>query len=508
MQSTGFAYLLRKIEITGNRIPNPSLLFIYLCLFILGFSALAAWLEWKATHPVTGEAILATNLLSAYGIQRILTESVSNFTQFAPVGTVLVVVLGIGIAEHSGLLTSALKAGIQKTPRSALSATTVLLGVLSSLAADAGYVVLVPLAAFVFKAAGRNPLVGIAAAFAGVSGGFSANLLIGPLDVLLAGISTEAAHLIDANYEVSAAGNYYFILASTFLVTIVGTWVTERIVQPHFEKHKPTETKDTEHATDFTLTAEEKRGLKAVLFFSICIFGFCLWGLSIPDSILRQGEDVLRSPFMKGVVTVIALYFALAGFIFGKVSGSFKQKDDVIKGMEKNMETMASYLVLMFFAAQFVSYFQWSQLGGILAIEGANTLRSWALPPTVLLVSFVLFTATMNLFIGSATAKWALFAPVFVPMLMLVGISPEASQAAFRVGDSCTNIITPLMPYFGVVVAYAQRYQRDIGLGSIMAAMVPYSMAFLFCWTLLLACWGIFDWPLGPGAGLYFNQIE
>ncbi len=492
---------LQKIEAAGNRLPHPTTLFIYLCGLVLLLSWLCAATGVSAIHPLDNSRIDAVNLLSRDGLQQMLANTVTNFTHFAPVGTLLVAVMGIGIAEHAGLIGTVLKATVLKAPRHLLTFIVVLTGVLSSLAADTGYVVLIPLAAIVFRAAGRSPVAGIAAAFAGVSGGFSANLLIGPIDAILAGLSTEAAQLIKPDYVVTAAGNYYFIIASTVLIGLVGTWVTERLVLPRFAHE------ETHPETHHQLSPDQRRGLTAVGWFSLVFIGLLLWGLLPDDGLLRHPDtgSILRSPFISGIVTIIAAYCGLSGWVYGKLSGSFNERDAFIKGMESSMETMASYLVLMFFAAQFVSYFSWSQLGLISAVKGASLLQQLNINSTALLVSFVLFSALINLLIGSASAKWALLSPIFVPMLLLSGISPEATQMAYRVGDSSTNIITPLMPYFGVVVAYVQRYDRSAGMGTVIATMLPYSIAFLIGWSLLLTAWLLLDWPLGPGAPAFIT---
>lgn len=500
---------LLRIEHAGNRLPHPTLLFMYLCGLVLLLSAIFAAFQVSAVHPVNGNTIEALNLLSRDGLQQMLSKAVTNFTHFAPVGTVLVAIMGIGVAEHSGLMAAALKASVLKAPRRLLSFMVVLLGVLSSLAADTGYVVLIPLAAIIFQAAGRHPVLGIAAAFAGVSGGFSANLLIGPIDALLAGISTEAARLVAEGYEVNAAGNYYFIVVSTLVIGVIGTWVTEKILAPRFEAETlESQASDSEQqAWSHSLTPADKAGLKAVLVFTAVFIGLLLWGL-LPEAGLLRGNDgsVLKSPFIKGIVLLIALYGALAGWLFGKVSGSYQSSRDFIEGMENSMGTMASYLVLMFFAAQFVNYFAWSQLGIIAAINGAELLQALKLNSALLLVGFVLLAACLNLLIGSASAKWALIAPVFVPMFFLTGISPEAAQVAYRIGDSSTNIITPLMPYFGVVVAFVQKYNKEAGIGTIIATMLPYSVAFLVLWSALLVLWIVSGLPLGPGAEIFVSR--
>lgn len=487
--------LLNAVERAGNRLPNPTWLFIYLCGLIVLISVITEALGLSASHPVDQRVFEAKSLFSQAGLQWALTHTVRNFTQFAPVGTVLVAVLGIGIAERSGLIGVLLQRLVQAAPKKLLSFVVVFAGVMSSIAADAGYVVLVPLAALLFKASGRSPLLGIAAAFAGVSGGYSANLVIGPFDAILAGLTTEAVHLADASYSVSAASNYYFLIASTFLICIVATWVTEVVLAPKIEAG----INELDHHNSTQEPDNTAKALAAVGLFTIVFIGLLLLATVPSDGILRNAEtgSLLKSPFIGGIVVLVAVYAGIAGMIFGKLSGEFAKRDSIIEAMNSSMATMASYLVLMFFAAQFVNYFAWTDLGIIFAIKGAATLAQWQLSPLLTLALFVVFSASINLIIGSGSAKWALLAPVFVPMFFLLDIPPEAVQMAYRIGDSSTNIITPLMPYFGVVVAYAQRYKPDIGIGNLVAMMLPYSLVMLFGWTLFFLAWIGLGWPLG-----------
>jgi len=514
-------HLLDRIEAAGNRLPSPVLLFIYLAGAVLLLSALAHWLNLGADHPLTGARLQAVNLLSTEGLHRILTSTVNNFTQFGPVGTVLVAILGIGIAEHSGLLGTLMRAIVLKAPQSLLTFLIVLCGVLSSLAADTGYVILIPLAALIFRAMGRHPLIGIAAAFAGVSGGYSANFLITPIDALLAGVSTEAAQLTAPDYHVTPAANYYFMAVSTLLIAAVGTWVTNRLVAPRFphfqtagDQSAGSPALDADHGensvateVDTFLTLGERRGLLGVALMTVLALALLLAGLLPANGALRdpQTGSILQSPFMAGIVTLVSVYCALAGIVFGRLSGRYRRWGECVEGMEQHMTAMGSYLVLMFFAAQFVNYFAWSNLGSILAIGGAHQIQQLALPPALVLLALIFTSAFVNLFIGSASAKWALLAPVFVPMLLLTGLTPEATQVAYRIGDSSTNLITPLMPYFGVVVAFARQYQKDVGVGSLIAVMLPYSVAFLLSWSGLLMLWVIADLPLGPGASVLMS---
>ncbi|HSG90971.1 MAG TPA: AbgT family transporter [Pseudomonadales bacterium] len=496
------ARILNGIERLGNRLPHPTMLFAWMALGVLVLSFFAAAGGLSAVHPVTGATVDAVNLLSGDGLRRILTNTVGNFTGFAPLGTVLVAMLGIGIAERSGLIDALLRRLVLAAPDRLLTFFVVFAGVMSSLAADSGYVVLIPLAALVFRAAGRHPVAGIAAAFAGVSAGFSANLLIGPLDAILAGLSTEGVKLVDATYEVSVAGNWWFIIASTFLIALVGMVVTDRITEPRLQ---PAEPGSLVEAAEAPAPEAESRGLRAAALVTAVLGGLLLLALVPADGALRDPvtHSILRSPFISGIVVVIALWAALCGIAFGRRAGTFKDSTDVIEGMERTMGTMAGYLVLMFFAAQFVAWFGWTNLGVILAISGAEGLQALNPGTLPLLLVFILLAATINLFIGSASAKWAIMAPIFVPMLFLLGISPEGTQMAYRIGDSVTNIITPLMPYFALVVAFVQQYDRKAGIGTIIATMLPYSVALLLTWAVLLSIWVGFDLPLGPG--VYFG---
>jgi aminobenzoyl-glutamate transport protein len=497
--------ILNHIEVVGNRLPHPTLLFIILAGLVLLISALASMAGLSVIHPQTNESIAVVNLLSAEGIQRILTNTVQNFTSFAPVGTVLVAMLGLGVAERSGLIGLLLQRSVSKARGHFLTFSVVFAGVMSSLAADAGYVVLIPLAALIFQAAGRHPLAGIAAAFAGVSGGYSANLLLGPFDAILSGISTEAAQLVSPGYDVSIAANYYFMVASAFLIAAVASVVTARWVEPRLRlisvsgvgDGTESDLKDSTEDNISESTINNRKGLRAVGLFSLVFVSLILLGLLPEDGFLRGSGSIIGSPFMKGIVVVIALYALITGWIFARFSRRWESNRELVTAMESSMAGMAGYIVLMFFAAQFVAYFSWSQLGLITAIEGAELLTRLELPPVILLIAFILVAATINLLVGSGSAKWALLAPVFVPMLMLTGIAPESTQVAFRIGDSVTNIVTPLMPYFGVVLAFAQKYRSDLGMGTMMAMMLPYSIGLLLMWSVLLAFWIGVGLPLG-----------
>lgn len=495
MSSSPLQGVIGRIEAAGNRLPHPIMLFGWLCLLMLAISWLAAAAGLQAALPGAAEPVVARSLISREGLHWILTNTVGNFVGFAPVGTVLVAMLGIGIMEHSGLLRALLRKLVMSAPPSLLTYMVVLAAMLSHTAADAGYVVLIPLAGLLFATAGRPPLAGIFAAFAGVSGGYSANLVIGPIDAILAGLSTEGAQLVAADYTVNAAGNYYFSLASAVVLSLVATVVSEKLIEPRLGA-------SVEAAPNEPLTDAERRGLRATAIWTVLFAALLVAGAWGSDGILRDPAEpaLTSSPLLTGIVTVIAFYAAVAGVVYGRASGSYRRANDAIAGMETHMAGMASYLVLMFFAAQFVNYFGWSQLGTIFAVNGAAWLRALD-PGTIgLMLGLIGLSALINLLVGSASAKWAILAPVFVPMFLLLGVAPEATQMAFRIGDSSTNIITPLMPYFGVVVAFAQRYDKQLGIGTLVANMLPFSLAFLITWSLLFSLWVALGWPLGPGA--------
>ncbi|MGH7833497.1 MAG: AbgT family transporter [Candidatus Binatia bacterium] len=490
--------LLDRIELWGNRLPHPFTLFCLFSFAVLIFSWLAHALGVAVVHPVTGKPLAAVNLLDRQGIQNIITKAVGNFTGFAPLGTVLVAMIGVGVAERSGLFSAALKGFVRIVPRWLITAALVFAGVNASLTVDAGYVILVPLGAVVFAQTGRHPIAGLAAAFAGVSGGFSANLFLTPLDPLLAGLTQEAARLYDPSYTVPPTANYYFMIASTFLLTLIGAIVTDRLIEPRLGRY---ETQRHEEPDRFL--SSERRGL-AVAGVTIVLEVLVLLVLILPErGLLRDSKGSLE-PFFQGMVVLMSVGFLLPGIAYGLVSGTIKNNRDVGRMIEETLGTMGSYIALAFAASQFVAYFAWSNLGLIFAITGADLLRATGLSGIPLILLFIFVCAAIDLFVASASAKWAVTGPVFVPMLMILGYSPEVTQAAYRIGDSFTNIVTPLMPYMPLIIAFAQKYDSRIGLGTLLSLMVPYSVAFAIGWSFLLALWLLLGIPLGPGVSLTY----
>jgi aminobenzoyl-glutamate transport protein len=498
-----FNRFLAAVEKTGNALPHPATIFAIFALAAILLSALAHVLGWSAVHPVTKEVVSPVNLMSKDGLHRILLDMVSNYTSFAPLGIVVVAMLGIGIAEKSGLIHTVIRLLVISAPKRLLTLILVFSGVMSNVGSDVGYVLLVPLAGVIFIAVGRHPLAGMAAAFAGVSGGFSANLLIGTVDPLLAGLSEEAAHIVDAAYSVNPTANYYFMFVSTFVITLTGTFVTEKIVEPRLGSYKGEE----EPETIEKLGSHEKRGLWLSLVTALILLAVALVGILPTNGFLRSADGgILNSPLIKGVVALLFLTAGAMGLAYGFGSGRFKNDRDVVKGMGEAMGTLALYLVLVFFASQFVAYFKWSNLGEIVAIKGANLLSSSGLGLIPLMIMFIVLSACINMLMGSASAKWALMAPVFVPMFMFLGYSPELTQVVYRIGDSTTNIISPMMSFFALIIAFFQKYDGKAGIGTLIATMLPYTIAFFIVWALMLVLWIQLGLPLGPGAGLYYGN--
>lgn len=504
-----FSAFLDLVERVGNILPHPASLFAIFALAVVVLSGVFASFDISVTHPSTGEIIRPVSLLTVEGLHLMITRMVTNFTSFAPLGTVFVSMLGIGLAESSGLIGAALKKLVLSAPPRLLTFAIVLAGVLSNMASEIGYVLLVPLAAIIFYSAGRHPLVGLAAAFAGVSGGYSANLLLGTVDPLLAGISEEAAKLVDPDYSVNAAANYYFMAASTFFIAFAGTWVTERIVAPRLGAYEGEAVADDGMTT---LSPEEERGLRYALAAAVAFALVLLWG-TVPSSwtfppgagFLRNPETggLLRSPFLSGIVAFIFLGALAVSVAYGRGAGTIKNDADVVDGMGKAISTLGTYTVLVFFAAQFVSYFNWTHLGQIFAVKGAEGLKALGFGPVFLMLGFIALTMFINLFMGSASAKWAIMAPVFVPMFMLLGYTPELVQTAYRIGDSVSNIVAPMMSYFALIVAFVARYDTRAGIGTVIALMLPYTVVFALVWSSLLTVWILLGLPVGPGAALY-----
>ncbi|HMN97326.1 MAG TPA: AbgT family transporter [Phycisphaerales bacterium] len=579
------ARLLGIVERLGNLLPHPVTLFALFALgtIVLGAAAAALGVAVEDPRPpgAPGRSedgiIAARSLMNGEGARWIVENLVRNFVGFAPLGTVLVALLGVGVAERSGLLSAAVRLVVLGAPRTMVTASLVLAGVLSNTASEMGYVVLVPMGAAIFHALGRHPLAGLAATFAGVSGGYSANLLLGTIDPLLAGITEEAARLYDPTYEVHAAVNWYFMVVSTFFITIVGTAVTALVVEPRLGRFDGARAEEGIERTITVdpLAAQERRGLRRAAVAALLVSLGFLWiagprpsvelevarGTALAEArewdaerraaaaiegaalagaaseagalrrvtvvlvlprqegaagrinaaldllpgygVLRNPEtgDLLHSPFTRGIVALLLVFFIVPGIVYGRAVGTIKDDRDVITAMSSTIGSMGLYIVLVFFAAQFVAFFDQTRLGSIVAVVGSDAIIALRLDNALVFLPFILLCAFINLMLGSASAQWAVMAPIFVPMLMRVGYAPEVIQAAYRIGDSSTNIVTPMMSYFGIVYAFACRYDRRLGIGTMISTMLPYSIAFLAGWIVLFYLWVfVLGLPVGPGA--------
>ncbi|MEP5765190.1 MAG: AbgT family transporter [Halieaceae bacterium] len=490
---------LASIERVGNRLPDPAVLFIALLLIVWVISWLLSYVDFGVTDPRSGASLQIVNQLSGVSMTAFFSSMVKNFAHFHPIGVVLVAMLGIGIAEHTGFINSALRAMMGVTARWLLTPMIILVGIVSHTAADAGYVLVIPLGGVIFYAAGRHPLAGIAAAFAGVSGGFSANFIPSAIDPMLQGISQSGAQLIDPELTLNPLNNYFFTATSSLVIVSLGWLITDRVVEPRLQDHTLDENLEDLPSME-ALTDRERRGLNKALW-AMLVTVLILVATAWPAGSAWRGAGgsltELGAPLMASIVPLIFVLFLVPGVVYGIAAGTVHSSKDIIEGMTKSMHSMAYYLVIMFFIAQFLYAFAQSNLGVLMALEGAALLKSLGLPSALTIAGIVFITGLLNLFVGSASAKWALLAPIFVPMLMELGISPDLTQAAYRIGDSTTNIITPLMPYFPLVVVYCQRYIKNTGIGTVTAMMLPYSVTFIILWTIFLLLYWSVGIPLG-----------
>ena len=504
---------LNAIEKIGNKLPHPIALFTIFASAIVVLSAILEAMGVSATGELISngslqeKTVFVKSMLTKEGAVYMLTNAISNFTSYAPLGMTLVAMLGVSTAEQSGLIHALLKSTVKITPVRLITPMVVFLGVMSNIATDAGYVILIPLGAMIFRAYGRHPMAGLAAAFAGVSGGFSANLVVGALDALLAGISQTAVTIIDPNYQVAVMGNYFFMVASTLLITVLGTWVTDKIVEPRLGtfdgKVLGEEDTSLKHVSE-----EEKKGIRNASIVALIYIAAIVLACVPENSFFRNvNGDLLgrpSSPLLDGAILLISFLFFLPAIAYGKTVGSLKNEKEVCRALTKAMASMGDFLALAFVSAQFINYFNYTQIGTIVALAGANFFRSINIGLIPVMIIFVIFSAVMNLFLGSSSAKWNILAPVFVPMFMLLGYSPELCQLAYRIGDSCTNVITPMMTYYAVILVFAQRYDRDAGIGTLTATMIPYSATFLIGWTALLVVWLLVGIPIGVGTSVFY----
>ena len=492
---------LNRIEETGNRLPDPATLFVIGTGIIMVLSWVATSMSWEVHSDLTG-TLISQNLLSSEGIWWLLSNMVNNFITFPPLAIVLVGMLGIGLAERSGFLPALLRRSILLVPQSLLTPATIFLGIMSSMALDAGYVVLPPIAAALYIAAGRSPLVGIAAVFAGISAGFSANLLITALDPLLSGLTQTAAQILVENYQVAVTANWWFMLASTILLTVVGWAVTAWFVEPRVGLDHDLVT-DKDQLINLEDSNEKKGLIRAILATGIALIITALF-ITIPGAPL-YGAGSHFSRWIEATVPLLFILFFIPGIVFGLSTGKIKNDKQVVKMLGDTIAHLGPYIVMAFFAAQFIECFKYTGLGKMLAITGGQWLVAMEFNASMLLTGFILMAMSANLLIGSASAKYAFMAPVFVPMLMQVGFSPELTQIAYRIGDSVTNVITPMNPYMIIVLVELQRYRKNAGFGTLIALMLPYTVVFAVVWIAMLLIWMNIGLPLGPSGELFIN---
>lgn len=501
--------VLNTVEKIGNRLPDPVFLFLWLIAGLVVLSLLGATAGWSAVNPVTGDTLVAQSLLSPENLEQLIIGMPRTLADFPPLAIVITIIYGASVAERSGLFATAIRGALLNAPKPLLTPVIVIVGMMSHHASDAAYVVVIPLAAVIFAAAGRHPLAGLAAGFAAVSGGYAGNLFPGSQDALILGITEPAARLIDPNYSVNIAGNWFFIVSVVLVFTPIVWFLTDRVIEPRLGKWTPArEAAAPPQEEKVPLTPAEKKGLMSA---GLAILGMiAVWtvitlmpGSPFFDPEAEAGQEY--NDLYRSLIAFFAVTFFVAGGAFGASAGTVKSHRDMVRMMVEGLAQLAPYIVLAFFAAHFVAMFNWSGLGPILAVNAAAGLEQISLPAPLLLICVVMVSCFFDLFIGSASAKWSALAPVVVPMFMLLGISPEMTTAAYRMGDSVTNIATPLMSYFPLILTFAQRWDPKFGLGSLMSTMLPYAGAFLVSGLLMIAAFVTFNLPLGPGAGVHYE---
>lgn len=498
---------LQTIERVGNKLPHPFWLFTIMAGLVIVLSAVLNALGVSAVSPVDDERITVRSLLSAEGVQTIVGDAVDNFATFPPLAIIIVVMLGVSVSEQSGLLNAMLRGSVTRVPAKWLTFAVALTGVTGSVASDAAYVVLIPLGALLFKAAGRSPVLGLVVAFGSVSAGYNASLLITPTDALLAALSTQAAGIIDTGYTVTALDNYYFSLVSAVVLAVLITLVTEFVLSRRTDGlsedggDAPKAEGDAGQLGAMALSDTERRGLRNAGLTLLGAVAVVAAALAPPASPLRgEAGTVLESPVITGVAYLLGILFLVVGVVYGRTVGTLSTAREIPTAMAAGVRDLAPVVVLFFAASQFLAYFQWTGIGEIIAIRGADVLDSAGVHPIVLFLGMILFATTLNLLITSGSAQWTLIAPIFVPMFMLLDVPPETTQAVYRIADSSTNVISPMSPYFVMALGFLQRYRKDAGIGTLISLTLPVCLTVLVGWTLLFLGWWALGVPLGPGA--------
>ncbi|MBS7525369.1 AbgT family transporter [Fusibacter paucivorans] len=502
-KSSRMMKVFKWVEKVGNKLPHPFTMFLWLLVIIIILSAVFGSMGVAVQHPVKDETVAIKSLLTKEGIQYIILNLVKNFSGFAPLGLVLSMMLGIGLAEQSGFMDAFMKRFILGAPEKLLVFMVFLIGICGNIASDAAAVVVPGLAGAIFYGAKKNPIVGIIAGYAAANAGFTANIIVAGTDVLLASITGETAKIINPAIEVSPLSNYYFMIVSTLVLAVVGTWLTSKVVIKIAGDYQA-EDQVLDQTQDYEVTEEQRRGLKSAGLISIIFWGLVIAALIPTNSPLRgEGGSFISSPFIKGIVPFLLVWFVAVGVSYGRKVGTVTKSADVPRLMTKAIEGMSSYIVLVFVMAQFIGFFNWTNMGLVLSVKLADLLKASNFTGYGMVVAVIFITMFINLFIGSGSAKWALLAPVFVPMFMMLNYSPAFAQVAYRIGDSTTNAITPLSPYFAIALGFMQKYKKDIGVGNFFSLALPYVLGFGIIWIILLAIWFYLKLPLGPGAGIF-----
>jgi aminobenzoyl-glutamate transport protein len=498
--------LLDGVERVGNKVPDPAVIFFILAalvivlshvLYLLGVQVTYETVDLQ-THKVVPTTVAVNSLLSVDGIRFMLTSMVRNFANFGPVGIIFVVMVGVGLAEQAGLMTALIKKIVQVTPGWAVTWILVTLGVMSSVASDAGYLVLIPLGAAAFLSLGRHPLAGLAAAYAGVAGAFGVNFLITPIDGILTEITNDAIHLLDPSRSIALTANFYFAVVSSLILIVVISLVSERVVEPRLGGYRG----DAVVEGSAEVSANEARGLRFALYAliaSIAVIALLTFPAGAPLRNPQTGAIIGNSPFMESLIVLIMLVFLAIGIGYGIGAKTLTSMVDGINAVTKTFGGLGGLIFLLFVISQFLAYFNYSNIATVVAVDLGDALEHVKIGAIPLLFGFIAITSAVGLLIVGAIPKWAIFAPIFVPLFMKLGIAPEVVLAAYRVGDSPPNGVSPLMPYFALIVVFAQRYQKDAGVGTVVAMMLPYCVAISVAWILLFLGWELFGLPFGPG---------
>ena len=499
--SSGFIGI---VERAGNALPNITMLFVYALILCMLLSLGLSYITFDYVHPLTGDDVVVNNMFTSQRLIEFTLSLVSNFVNYPPLGMTIVATLGIGIAEGSGYVNVLIKKMLKLTPMNLLTPSMVLIGIFSHVVSDSAYVILMPVAAIMFYASGRHPLAGIAAAFAGLAGGFTASFTPSIIDPIMQSFTQDAARIIDVNYNVNVLCNYFVSIGGTIGVIGVCWYITDKIVEPRLKVMWPVDCDIDTKDVDSELTPHENKAFKKASYLLLA-FGLFIFALAFPnDSILRAPDGSLTSPdaaLMQAIVPIILMVFSLPGLVYGYAVGKFKNANDVTESMERVVKTLIGFIVFAFFSAQFLYAFKTSNIGTLIAVSGADFLKMLEMPAQLTIIGIILLTAMLNFVITSASSKWAILAPIFVPMLMAVGISPELTQAAFRISDSAINVSTPMFAFYPLIIMYCQRYVKETGVGTIVGMMLPYSVGLLIVLTAtLFIFWGL-DIPLGLNSG-------